>query len=218
MKFWKKNFVLQCAQYVPCTATSVADTRCPARNILYPLLCRAVSGMRLWLKGICKVQIRCQIVVEYSLFLEQQLLFLQVQFMNPRAVAFSSKCHNMQWKINLKHRGKASIQYLENFQLTDNEKQDTRTSNLKLKAVLIAFFNIRYILIKCVPSGQSVNQRYCMEIPTKPCESVRKRMPDQWGNDSWTLHRDRPPNRNVFLVHESRCLKTRRIHDIVWLP
>jgi hypothetical protein len=50
-----------------------------------------------------------------------------------------------------------------------------------------AFFDIQGIVMaEWVPSGQTVNQQYYIEVLTKLCEHVRRKRPEVW----WILHQD----------------------------
>jgi hypothetical protein len=66
------------------------------------------------------------------------------------------------------------IDTLEYTHLTKNEKSMNDKSNMK--AMTIIFFNIRgVIMIEWVPEGQTVNQKYYLEVLTKLRERVRKK-------------------------------------------
>ena len=52
----------------------------------------------------------------------------------------------------------------------------THMSHLKFKAMLIVFFDIQGIVMaKWVPSGQTVNQQYYIEVLTKLLERMRRK-------------------------------------------
>jgi len=66
-------------------------------------------------------------------------------------------------------------------------------SRSKFMAMLIVFFNIQGIVMaEWVPSGQTVNQRYYIEVLTKLLERVRWKRPEFWRNGS-ILHQDNAP-------------------------
>ena len=50
-----------------------------------------------------------------------------------------------------------------------------------------------------VPSGQKVNQQYCIEVLTKLHERVRRNRPELWRN-VWILHQDNAPGNNALSV------------------
>ena len=53
----------------------------------------------------------------------------------------------------------------------------------KVEAMLIVFFDIQEIVMtEWVPSGQTVNQQYYIEVLTKLHERVRRKRPDLWIN------------------------------------
>jgi tRNA A37 threonylcarbamoyladenosine biosynthesis protein TsaE len=50
-----------------------------------------------------------------------------------------------------------------------------------MKAMMIIFFNIRgVIMIEWAPEGQTVNQKYYLEVLTKFRERMRKKRSDLW--------------------------------------
>jgi len=59
-----------------------------------------------------------------------------------------------------------------------------RMSRSKFKSMLIIFFDIQGIVIaEWVPSGQTVNQQYCVEVLTKLHERVRRKRLELWRNE-----------------------------------
>lgn len=96
---------------------------------------------------------------------------------------------------------KTSMHALEDIDFTKDQK--TRMSKSKLKVMRIVFFDIKgVIMIKWVPQGQTVNQKYYIEVLTKLREWVRKRRPDLWENNSWLLHQDNAPAHNAISVRQ----------------
>jgi len=82
-----------------------------------------------------------------------------------------TKRQSMQWKSTSSPRPKK-----------------TRVSHSKFKAMLIVFFDIRSIVMaEWVPSGQTVNQQYNIEVLMKLRERVRRKRPELWRN-GWILH------------------------------
>jgi hypothetical protein len=72
-----------------------------------------------------------------------------------------------------------------------------------VKAMMIVFFIIRgVIMIKWVPQGQTVNQKYYLEVLTKLSERVRKKRSDLWKKKSWILHQDNAPAHNALAVKQ----------------
>jgi len=77
-----------------------------------------------------------------------------------------------------------------------------RMSHSKFKATLIVFFDIQGIVMaEWVPSGQTVNQQYYIEILTKLRECMRRKRPELWRN-RWILHQDNVPAHNALSVKQ----------------
>jgi hypothetical protein len=83
-------------------------------------------------------------------------------------------------------------------------------NKLKVKAVMIVFFNIRgIIMIAWVPEGQTVNIKYYLEVLTKLRERARKKRPELWKKKSWILHQDNVPVHNALAVKQflaNKCI------------
>ena len=84
----------------------------------------------------------------------------------------------------------------------------------KFKAMLIVFFDILGIVMaEWVPSGQTENQQYYIEVLTKLHERVRRKRPELCRN-GWILHQDNAPAHNALSVKQflatkiSLCLST----------
>jgi hypothetical protein len=68
---------------------------------------------------------------------------------------------------------------------TSPRMKTTKMSKSKVKAIMIVFFNIRgVIMIELVPEGQTVNQKYYLEVLTELRERVRKKRPELWKKKS----------------------------------
>ena len=62
---------------------------------------------------------------------------------------------------------------------TSPRPKKARMSRSKFKAMLIVFFDIQDIVVaEWVPSGQTVNQQYYIEVLTKLRERVRRKRPE----------------------------------------
>jgi hypothetical protein len=48
-----------------------------------------------------------------------------------------------------------------------------------------------------VPEGQTVNQKYYLEVLTKLGERVKEKRPELWKKKSWILHQDNAPTNNA---------------------
>jgi hypothetical protein len=71
-----------------------------------------------------------------------------------------------------------------------------------VEAMMIVFFNIRgVIMTEMVPEGQTVNQKYYLEVLTKLRERVIKKRSDLW-KKSWILHQDKAPAHNALTVKQ----------------
>jgi len=77
-----------------------------------------------------------------------------------------------------------------------------RMSCSKFKAMLIVFFDIQgTVMTEWVPSGQTVNQQYYIEVLTKLREHVTRKQPELWRN-GWILHQDNAPAHNALSVKQ----------------
>jgi hypothetical protein len=64
---------------------------------------------------------------------------------------------------------------------TSTRMKKARMSNSKVKAMMIVFLDIRdVIMIEWVPDGQTVIQKYYLEVLTKLRDRVRKKRPELW--------------------------------------
>jgi hypothetical protein len=69
-------------------------------------------------------------------------------------------------------------------------------NTLKMKAVMMVFFDISgVIMIKWVPEGQTVNQKYYLKVLTKLQERVRRKK-------LWVLHQDNASAHNTLAVRQ----------------
>ena len=60
-----------------------------------------------------------------------------------------------------------------------------------------------------VPSGQTVNQVYYLEVLKRLREKLRQKRPELFANNSWILHHDNAPAHTALYVRE--FLATKRI-------
>jgi len=80
--------------------------------------------------------------------------------------------------------------------------KNARMSRSKFKDMLIVFFDIQgTVMAEWVPSGQTVNQQYYIEVLTKLRESLRRKRPELWRN-VWILHQDNAPAHNALPVKQ----------------
>ncbi|KAF6272388.1 hypothetical protein mRhiFer1_009549 [Rhinolophus ferrumequinum] len=67
--------------------------------------------------------------------------------------------------------------------------------------MLLTFFDIRGIIhYEFVPTVQTVNQVYYLEVLKRPREKVRR--PELFANNSWLLHHDNAPAHSALSVRE----------------
>jgi histone-lysine N-methyltransferase SETMAR len=78
-----------------------------------------------------------------------------------------------------------------------------RMSKTKVNGMMIVFFDIRGVIrIEWVPEGQTVNQKYYLEVLTKLRERVMKEKLELWKKKSWILHQDNAPAHNALAVKQ----------------
>ena len=70
------------------------------------------------------------------------------------------------------------------------------------------FFDIREIVhCEFVPTWQTVNQVYYLEVLERLCEKVRRKWPELFANNSWILHHDNAPAHTALSVREFLATK-----------
>jgi len=73
---------------------------------------------------------------------------------------------------------------------------------------LLTFFDIRGIVhYEFVPTGQTVNQVYYLEVLERLHDKVRRKEPKLFANKSWILHHDNAPARTALSVREFLATK-----------
>ncbi|KAF6288416.1 hypothetical protein mRhiFer1_009149 [Rhinolophus ferrumequinum] len=76
-------------------------------------------------------------------------------------------------------------------------------SKSRVKTMLLTFFDIRGIIhYEFVPTGQTVNQVYYLEVLKRLREKVRQNRPELFANNSWLLHHDNAPAHTALSVRE----------------
>ena len=60
-----------------------------------------------------------------------------------------------------------------------------------------------------VPTGQTLNQVYYLEVLKRLSEKVRRKRPELFVNNSWFLHHENAPAHTTLFVRE--CLATKQI-------
>ena len=79
---------------------------------------------------------------------------------------------------------------------------------IKSQTMLLTFFDIRGIgHYEFVPTGQTVNQVYYLEVLKRLCEKVIWKRPELFANNSWILHHDNAPAHTALSVREILATK-----------
>jgi len=70
------------------------------------------------------------------------------------------------------------------------------------------FFDMRgFVHYEFVPTGQTVNQIYHLEVVERLCEKVRRKRPKLFANNSWIFHHDNAPAHAALSVREFLATK-----------
>jgi len=86
---------------------------------------------------------------------------------------------------------------------TDNSSRPRkfRQSKSRVKTMLLNFFDIRGIFhYEFVPTGQTVNHVYYLEVLERLREKVRRKQPKRFANSSWILHHNNAPAHTALSV------------------
>ena len=71
-----------------------------------------------------------------------------------------------------------------------------------------AFFDIRgFVHYEFVPTGQTVNQVYYLEVLKRLREKVRRKRPELFANNLWILHNDNAPAHTALSLREFLATK-----------
>jgi len=74
---------------------------------------------------------------------------------------------------------------------------------IKSQNIVADFLDIRGIVhYEFVPTGQTVNQVYCLEVLERLCEKVTQKRPELFANNSWILHHDNALAHTALSVRE----------------
>jgi len=77
-------------------------------------------------------------------------------------------------------------------------------SNIKFRGI------VRY---EFVPTGQTVNQVYYLEVLKKLREKVRRKRPERFVNNSWILHHDNAPAHTALSMREFLATKQETVME-----
>ena len=90
-----------------------------------------------------------------------------------------------------------------------------RQSKSRVKTMLLTFFfNIRGIVhYEFVPTGQTVNQVYCLKVLKRMREKVRQKRPELFANNLYFLHHDNAPTHMALSVREFLATKQITVLD-----
>jgi len=61
-----------------------------------------------------------------------------------------------------------------------------------------------------LPRGQTVNQRYCLQVLTTLGERARRKRPEPWENDRRILRQDNAPAHNASIIRSMQFLAENR--------
>ena len=94
---------------------------------------------------------------------------------------------------------------------TANSPRPKVTSvQIKSRNNVADFFDMRGIVhYEFVPTGQTVNQVYYLEVLERLCEKVRQKRPEIFAINSWILQHDNVPTHTTLSLRE--CLATKQI-------
>jgi hypothetical protein len=117
----------------------------------------------------------------------------------------------MKCGFSIRTRSKEAINELEDIHFTENEKARMNTS--QVKAMIVIFFDVKgVIMIERVLEGQTVNQRYYLEVLTKLRERLRRKRPELWKKKSWILHQDNAQTYSFLAIKQflaNKCIPCR---------
>ena len=71
-----------------------------------------------------------------------------------------------------------------------------------MSSMIITFFDVKGIVNKFVPTGQTANSGFYCEVLWRLRENVRRRRPKLWQEQTWLLHHDNVPSHTSVLTEQ----------------
>jgi hypothetical protein len=72
-----------------------------------------------------------------------------------------------------------------------------------VKTITISFFDVDGIVHKeFVPSGQTVNQQFYLNVLKQMYDSLRQKRPEKWQSGDWLLHHDNAHAHTAFSIQQ----------------
>jgi len=72
-----------------------------------------------------------------------------------------------------------------------------------VKILLTVFFDYNGAVHReFLPQGRTINKEYNLEVMRRLHETIRKKRPELWNNQSWILHHDNAPVNTSLLVRD----------------
>lgn len=78
-----------------------------------------------------------------------------------------------------------------------------RQNRSKVKVMLTVYFDYRGVVHQeFLPPGQTVNKEYYLGVMRRLRESIRRKRPELWKNNSWFLHQDNAPSHTARIIRK----------------
>lgn len=107
--------------------------------------------------------------------------------------------HAWIYEFDTRKNQQSSEYCLEN----EPKSKKTRQSHSRIKAMLTVFFDYRGVVhCEYLPDKQTANKEYYLEVLKRLRESIRKKRPELWKDNSWILHHDTTPPHEAIIIRE----------------
>lgn len=84
-----------------------------------------------------------------------------------------------------------------------SEEPRPKKARLNVKVLLTVFFDYNGIVHhEFLPSGRTVNKEYYLQVLRNLREAIRRKRPELWRGNSWTLHHDNAPAHTTLLIQQ----------------